>query len=483
MKFTALESHMISKGINTLADIARALDTTPQAVSNWKARDQVPYHIVAKIRRKETSQNIFPGESNPKQPIVRYKEENLKLTDILITLAEQIKVILLIPFIFCFLQFTYVQFVEEPIYVSWASILLPDNNSTNNMSGLAGIANQFGVNMQNTQATDLSSPILLPKLLYSRTFAEKILDKSFYTDKFRKKLPLLSILTHGDEAPSAGKDTLISQAMAEFASLVSFDQEDTFSILKVESGEAVFSRDLALAVLNELESLNRFYKSQNVREKTKFIEQRISSVKNDLHDSENKLKIFREQNRQINSPALRLDEEQITRETEIQKGIFLTLKQQLELSKIEEVQEASIMQILDEPQIPLVPKSKKLKIRIFTALGIGLLMGILVGFSRDYFKTSNIEERKKFRRIRRFINQKGNDFILDYRISGIVSLMLIIGLPYYLGHKSKFPVYFGLYSQKAMLVNIFYLTFLTLSIILFLKSIIKMKKAKKIGYQ
>jgi len=49
MKFEEFENIMFSKGVSTLADIARILDTTPQAVSNWKARDQVPYHVVAKI--------------------------------------------------------------------------------------------------------------------------------------------------------------------------------------------------------------------------------------------------------------------------------------------------------------------------------------------------------------------------------------------------------------------------------------------------
>ena len=49
MKFSDFEEIMHSNGVNTLADIARVLDTTPQAVSNWKSRDQVPYHIENKI--------------------------------------------------------------------------------------------------------------------------------------------------------------------------------------------------------------------------------------------------------------------------------------------------------------------------------------------------------------------------------------------------------------------------------------------------
>ena len=40
---------------------------------------------------------------------------------------------------------------------------------------------------------------------------------------------------------------------------------------------------------------------------------------------------------------------------------MITLKQQLELAKIEEVQKASVVQILDKPLIPLGPSNKKLR--------------------------------------------------------------------------------------------------------------------------
>ena len=48
MNFDELENLMAERGISSLAEIARKLDTTPQAVSNWKARNQVPFHIVDK---------------------------------------------------------------------------------------------------------------------------------------------------------------------------------------------------------------------------------------------------------------------------------------------------------------------------------------------------------------------------------------------------------------------------------------------------
>ena len=44
-------------GATRPADIARELGVTPQVVSNWKKRDQVPYKYVKLLRKK--SENLI----------------------------------------------------------------------------------------------------------------------------------------------------------------------------------------------------------------------------------------------------------------------------------------------------------------------------------------------------------------------------------------------------------------------------------------
>ena len=81
MKFSELESIMSSKGVYSLAQIARYLKTTPQAVSNWKSRNQVPYHIVAKISnvdKEKSNQGSNPSFSNSDY----LEESNFDLSDL-----------------------------------------------------------------------------------------------------------------------------------------------------------------------------------------------------------------------------------------------------------------------------------------------------------------------------------------------------------------------------------------------------------------
>ena len=202
------------------------------------------------------------------------------------------------------------------------------------------------------------------------------------------------------------------------------------STIKVTVSEPVFAKELAEVTLAELEDLNRFFKSQTVNEKTSFIASRIASVGNDLKSSETSLKEFNERNRQISSPALELEQERLARDVEIQTGIYLTLKQQLELAKIEEVQEASIVQVLDNPQVPLSPSNKNLIRSILLAGILGIGLGIMLGFVRSYLDNSDMEERKKLRRIKHFINKKAK---------GILDLFLII--------KGRYSRYKGLHQR------------------------------------
>ncbi len=473
MKFTEFESIMNEKGVHSLAEIARALDTTPQAVSNWKSRDQIPYHIEVNLRKTTVN-------TNNKTPF--YEDDSIKIVDILLTIASQLKIVLIVPFIFVFLTFTYIQFIQQNEYESSAKILIAGGDSPqSNMGGLAGLATQFGVNLSsgNNSQTDLSNPYLLPDILRSRTFAEKVLIKEFYSTKYDLKLPLYKILTHGNNKSSQSFETLITKATGNLnRDYISYRSDPTspFSLIKITAKEPALAKQIAEVVILELESLNRFFRSQHVRNKTNFIEERIYAVEKELEISEKKLKIFNEQNRQITSPSLQLELDRLTRDVEVQEGIYLTLKQQLELSKIEVIQESSVINILDHPQVPLGPTSKNLVLRVLMAFVMGIIIGLIISFSRSYANTNISEDRKKLIRTKHLLRKKIKGFFIDTRITATISALLLFGLPFYLGYQSKSPVFFGRYSTKLMFINTIYVSVLIIFIVLFVINVFKNKK-------
>ena len=124
--------------------------------------------------------------------------------------------------------------------------------------------------------------------------------------------------------------------------------------------------------------------------------------------------------------------------------------------------------MLDNPRVSLGPTNKNLKLSVLLAGILGVGLGIMIGFIRAYADNSDMDERKKLRRVKHLFKKKIKDIFQDRRIAGIVSGLMLIGLPLFLGHESKNPVFFGMYSAKLMLVNTVYVLFLLFSSGLFI---------------
>ena len=119
MKFSELQQQLKEKfDIDHLADIARELGVSPQTVSNWKARDRVPYKYVIEIRNRLKNDNSL--NDNQKQnktaenqnlltmsTYSHYSEKDtFSLMDMLLIIAKHLKVIIMIPTIFCIYMIT-----------------------------------------------------------------------------------------------------------------------------------------------------------------------------------------------------------------------------------------------------------------------------------------------------------------------------------------------------------------------------------------
>ena len=106
-------------------------------------------------------------------------------------------------------------------------------------------------------------------------------------------------------------------------------------------------------MIKELDSHQRKYNKTKTSNTKKFIEERINSTKNELISAEEKLRVFMDRNRRIeNSPALQLEQgrERLGREVTVLTGVFTTLKQQYETTKIEEVKESDYVVVIDPPE-------------------------------------------------------------------------------------------------------------------------------------
>jgi uncharacterized protein involved in exopolysaccharide biosynthesis len=315
-----------------------------------------------------------------------YKEDEYSFSDLYLALANGIKWIVFTPIVLGLVTTLYLVFIAKPTYESTAT-LLPSIAESGNTSSLLSMASQFGISIPSQfEDTDFLSADMYPAIVKSRSLAKTILNRNFDTEE-NERLTLLSILTDPNEFENGDSSEVIANIIKYFSEeIVNISQDPNTPLytLRVLTEDPLLSAQIANAVIEELDELQIEFRSQNVTQKREFVEDRIDDVKIELEKAETNIKIFREQNKQISySPSLLLEQARLERETQVQTEIYISLKQQYETVKIEEVQESSFVQILDEPNIPIDPSgTRKLFILFFVGFG-GFTLGILIAIFKE----------------------------------------------------------------------------------------------------
>ena len=331
----------------------------------------------------------------PQQPQYYYEEDTISLSDILLVLAKQLKLLIITPLVFGVITAFYVLFMVGPTYVSSAKIMSSSGGSST--SQLQGLAAQFGVAVPGGSE---GAQWVYPEIVKSRTLAKSVLKRKFDTEKYGPQKSLLQILTYGDEEPTVSIDTLEIHGANALIDMIEIEQEVSFYNLSVSTFEPQFAADLCAVLIEELDRHQRAYKTEKVKETRLFIEGRIVDVQKELEEAEEALKDFVDRNRQIQgSPALLLEQQRLTREASVLTGVFTTLKQQLEMTKIDEVKESTLVQVLDPPEAPLYRDKPKRKLSVLLSLILGFGFAVVVAFVKEYASNSDDEEKGKLREI------------------------------------------------------------------------------------
>ena len=137
----------------------------------------------------------------------------------------------------------------------------------------------------------------------------------------------------------------------------------------------------AIGWLNQY--LLKTFKTQ-ARENRAFIEARIKEVEGDLAGNENAIVNFRERNRDVTSPKVMVDLARLNRTLSINQEIYLQLKKQYELARIEELKDKPLIEVISQPIVAVEKSKPKRKQIIIAGLVLGLFLGCMGAFSLNW---------------------------------------------------------------------------------------------------
>jgi uncharacterized protein involved in exopolysaccharide biosynthesis len=336
--------------------------------------------------------NIFPNNKS-------YPLNDFSLADLMLGFARQVKIILIFPFILVLIVTSYVFFLARPVYISESKIM--SSSKGGGISQAAGLAAQFGIGIPKMQS---EQKWVYPELIRSRMLSKAVLKQKFDTDNLGLQKSLLQILTNGNNKSRTSLQTLESTAVESLLRMVSLSEDKLTGVLtlRVKAKHPNLASDINNALIEQLDSHLKNYNKLKTSEARRFIEERISETEKELENVEDDLKNFRDRNRRIgNSPALQLEQQRYEREVTVLTGVFTTLKQQLETTKIEEVKESEYVMILDPPNVPLKPSKPRKMLSVLLAGIFGVGLGLILAFVRELSSLVVKEEKDKMYKARK----------------------------------------------------------------------------------
>ena len=142
------------------------------------------------------------------------------------------------------------------------------------------------------------------------------------------------------------------------------------------------ARDLANYLVRELDLVVQEMKGGQATAQRVFVENRLAEVEEQLRRSELAVTRFVENNRKYAaSPALSQRYGELLRESQANSSVWIELRKQLELAKIDEQKDSVRLNILDQAPLPYRSSSPNRPVIIVGGLLFGLFLGLIVALS------------------------------------------------------------------------------------------------------
>ena len=305
-------------------------------------------------------------------------------------------------FLSFFLFGLFYVFTSDTLYKSTITLYPAGelSDSSNILSQLSEYTETFGVSMPT------KSNYYIPDIIDSYSLKNEIVNKKWNSKKFPNKTNLIEYWEINDYSfleriitylklnfnnNFFDKDLYdLNKAINKLDKLISVNEAYSGLIeVEVLFEEPQLSADIANYISQYvINFVNKEQKTFARKTKT-FTEERFKIAENELIDSEDKLTDFRKEYPLINdTPELQLLRLRLARNVEVNQEVYITLRNQLEIAKIEESKERLFINILDKAY----PSIKKEHPKIFLLLFIFSFLGFLSG-SLYYIVMNNVRKK------------------------------------------------------------------------------------------
>jgi uncharacterized protein involved in exopolysaccharide biosynthesis len=258
-----------------------------------------------------------------------------------------------------------------------AASFMPQSQSR--MSSLASLASQFGVSVPISDPG--RSPAFYATLITSKPLLANVVKQRFQASTGAGVM-LVDYLHAGgsnaDQRIQAATEKLLRRMSA------SVDQKAGLVRLEVTLRDARLSRDVACALIAEVDSFNLKSRQSQASAERHFTEQRLAQALAESRQSQDALQAFLQRNRDFRtSPQLSFEYDRLADNVSLRQALYTTLAQAYEQARIEEVRDTPVITLVEAPMLPARPDSRPFGRSTAAGLLLALVVARILAVRRD----------------------------------------------------------------------------------------------------
>lgn len=264
-------------------------------------------------------------------------------------------------------------------YLARASFVPEQTKPRNLPTGLSALAAQFGLDVAG--GVD-RSPQFYRDLVLTTGLLAPLLDSSV-TLRPGERVTLRQIFQPSPDTTRAGVDRTLQRLRRRLGAEA--DPRTSVVTITVLAPTPVAAEGIAALLIRQVQAFNVSTRQLQARQTRLFLETRVADALQALHDAEDQLRHFYEQNRRVvDSPQLIFEETRLKRQVDLRQELYTTLSKQLETTRIDEVNDTPTITVIDPPFASSRPNGPGVPILIMLAflLALGARAGVLVLLGR-----------------------------------------------------------------------------------------------------
>lgn len=286
-------------------------------------------------------------------------------------------------FIIWFILFGLYYTFSDRSYTSSMEIIPSESNQS--PSSLLG---SFGVNLPIGNSIDFNSSILYPDIVKSNRLIKKLMYSNIFFETQERQVKDIFSNKYFKKAVEKGVsnqeiDLLLIDFFKQGVISVSRNRMTEITTVDITTFDKSLSQILALKLFTIFNSMQLEKRNENIDSQMNYTKSRIDEVFNNLDVLQKKKISFLRSNTNTASPQLSYELEQIVTEIDIEKSVFLSLRDKYEIFKIEKNNLSNLASFIDEPIEPIKHSSPSFRLNflisilfLFSIYGILLLKNI-----------------------------------------------------------------------------------------------------------